>query len=80
MISKKSLISLIAAVLLIGAGIYFALSFNPDSKTKPDTDDAENVITIYNKDAEKISEIDVKLSDESFSFVRKSIIILFKGE
>lgn len=71
MISKKSLISLIAAVLLIGAGIYFALSFNPDSKTKPDTDDAENVITIYNKDAEKISEIDVKLSDESFSFVRK---------
>lgn len=68
MISKKSLICLIIAVVVIGLGVYFAVMFNPDS------DESENVsgnlITIYDKDVEALNEIDVELKNESFSFVK----------
>lgn len=78
MISKKSLICLIGIVALLGAGIYFAVSYNPDEAAE-NSNRTEEVIVIYDKDVNTLNEINVKLLDEEFSFERSGDTFINKN-
>jgi hypothetical protein len=69
MISKKGLIALIAVIVLIGTGIYFALSYNPVDETEEKPVAENTTVLVYDKDVSTLKEINVKLYDEEFSFV-----------
>ncbi len=68
MIAKRNIVILLLVVALLAAGIYAALSYNPDGGGQDG--EASQIITIYDGDKNDFAKITVETPEAQFAFVQ----------
>ena len=70
---KKTIIALVAVVLVLCAGIYFALTFN---KTDDETENTgeSNIVTAFEKDVSLLESVEITNENGTFSRLTATFI------
>lgn len=68
--SKKTLAALIAVVLVLCAGIYFALTYNKNSDKMPEEDGETSIVTAFEKDYSLLDAVKISNSEGEFEFAK----------